>query len=106
MLPKSKRVTKNTFQIIMEKGSVISSSFFLFRYIKQELPQYAFVVPKKVAKMAAKRNSLRRKGYNTLRSYSLKSGAGIFFYKKEGLSVSITDIKKDIEFLLKKAKVI
>ncbi|HAE36436.1 TPA: hypothetical protein DCX66_01865 [Candidatus Nomurabacteria bacterium] len=106
MLSKKKRVTKNAFQTIMEKGNVVSGSFFILRYIKQDIPSYAFVAPKKVAKTAVRRNSLRRKGYNILRSYDLKSCAGIFFYKKEALVASPIEAKKDIEFILKKAKII
>ena len=106
MLSKKKRITKNTFQNIMDKGTIVHGSFFLLRYIKQDFPQYAIVVPKKIAKTAVKRNSLRRKGYNILRFYDLKSNAGIFFYKKEALGVSLLDIKKDIDFVLKKAKII
>lgn len=88
----------------MDKGSVANGSFFVFRYIKQPNPAYAFVISKKISKTATKRNSLRRKGYNILNLYSLKSNAGIFFYKKEGLFVKNEDLKKDIDFLLKKTK--
>ena len=106
MFSKKKRVTKNTFKTIMEKGSIISGSFFVLHYLKQPIPQYAFVAPKKIAKTAVKRNSLRRKGYNILHSYKIESCGGIFFYKKEALSVSNIEIKKDIDFILKKAKII
>ena len=106
MLPKKKRVTKNTFQAIMDKGNIASGSFFVFRYLKQTEPQFAFVAPKKIAKTAVLRNSLRRKGYNILRLYSLKSLAGIFFYKKEAIKASPAQLKEDIEFLLKKVKII
>ena len=106
MLPKKKRVTKEIFQTIMEKGNIVSGSFFVFRYIKQDTPQYAFVAPKKVAKTAVRRNSLRRAGYNILRLYDLKFNAGIFFYKKEALVSNSIEIKKDIDFILKKAKII
>lgn len=106
MLPKKKRVTKEIFQTIMEKGNIIPGSFFVFRYIKQDQPQYAFVAPKKIAKGAVERNSLRRAGYNILRLYNLKTNAGIFFYKKEALSVDNDKIRKDIEFIIKKAGII
>lgn len=106
MLPKKKRVTKSTFQDIMNKGGITPGSFFVFRYIKQEKPAYAFVIPKKLVKMAVKRNSLRRKGYNILRAYSLKVNAGIFFYKKEGISASTQELKLDIDSILKKIHLI
>jgi len=90
----------------MDKGIIISGSFFVLRYIKQDNPQYVFVAPKKIAKTAVMRNSLRRKGYNILRLYDLKINAGIFFYKKEALIVEPKEIKKDLDFILKKARII
>ncbi len=106
MLPKKKRVTKSTFLSIIDKGSIIYGSFFIFRYLKGNIPQYAFVAPKKIAKTAVKRNYLRRKGYNILNLYNLKSNSGIFFYKKEALKASPLEIKNDIILILKKAKII
>lgn len=102
MLPKKKRITKDIFQTIIRKGNIVSGSFFLFRYIKESNPRYVFVVSKKIAKTAVKRNSLRRRGYNILRQYNLKNCAGIFFYKKEALHVSLNELKKDIDFILEK----
>ncbi len=89
----------------MKKGNIISGSFFVFRYIKQEYSQYAFVVPKKIAKTAVKRNSMRRVGYNILRTINPQLNAGIFFYKKEALGVSLIEIKKDIISIFIKASV-
>ena len=106
MLPKKKRITKDIFQTVISKGNIVSGSFFLFKYIKEINPHYVFVVSKKIAKTATKRNSLRRRGYNILRQYGLKNGAGIFFYKKEAIGVSVSDLKKDIEFILEKIKLI
>jgi len=104
MLPKKKRITKDIFQTILKKGNIVSGSFFLFKYIKESHPRYVFVVSKKIAKTATKRNSLRRRGYNILKQYNLKNCAGIFFYKKEALNVSIDELKKDIGFVLERIK--
>lgn len=90
----------------MDKGIIVYGSFFIFRYINSDLPLFAFVAPKKIAKMATKRNLLRRRGYNILRFYKIKSGSGIFFYKKEGLIASPIELKQDIDLILKKAKLI
>ncbi|MCE9517923.1 ribonuclease P protein component [Candidatus Nomurabacteria bacterium] len=104
MLQKKKRVTKELFQTIMEKGEIISSPFFVFRYVKNSIPQYAFVAPKGIVKKASSRNALRRKGYNILRVYTLKNVAGIFFYKKQAVSASISEIKEDINIILNKIR--
>lgn len=104
MLSKNKRVTKELFQKIMKAGGSLGSPFFLFRYIKSDKPQYAFVAPKGVAKKAVDRNKLRRIGYNALNLSSLKNFSGIFFYKKQGKNASPQEIKEDIESLLKRIK--
>lgn len=90
----------------MNKGSIASGSFFMFRYLPQKEPQYAFVASKKIAKKATQRNSLRRKGYNILRQFNIKSHSGIFFFKKEGLDVKTPDLKKDIENILIKSRIL
>lgn len=102
MLPKKKRVTKELFQEIIKQGGTLSTSLFTFRYIKQKAPQYAFIVPKSVAKQALKRNLLRRKGYSVLRQNTPKSGAGLFFYKKHTKKITIDDIKTNIDIILSK----
>ena len=105
MFSKKKRVDKELFNRIMKEGRVVSSPLFTFRYIGlggNEL-HLAIVAPKAVAKQATKRNTLRRKGYSILRSFSPNSGAGIFFYKKPALEAKSLEIKEDIGILLKKA---
>ncbi len=104
MLPKRKRVTTNTFKSVLDKGSVIQGSFFVFRYIKEQNPAYSFVVSKKIAKLATKRNSFKRKGFNLLKNYPIKSNIGVFFYKKEGLLASLEELSADIKNILIKSK--
>lgn len=106
MLPKKKRVTKELFKLIMKEGKVIQGSLFLFRYIPQPLPQYAFVAPKNIAKKATQRNSLRRRGYSALSRHKIKASAGIFFYKKEGKEASFEAISSDIKSILAKARLL
>ncbi len=106
MLPKKKRVTKNTFNTIMEKGSIVSGSFFILRYIKENPSQCAFVVPKKIAKKAILRNSLRRKGYNIIRDYKLNLFSGLFFFKKESINIPVSELRNDINSILKRIKII
>lgn len=89
----------------MKNGSYINTSCFLFRYIPNETPQYAFVAPKNIAKKANTRNSLRRKGYNILKKYNLKPIAGIFFYKKGSNSAENTTLSSEIEQILSKTKI-
>lgn len=102
MLPKNKRITKATFQSLMNERRLFSTDFFLFYLRKSKFPQYAFVAPKGIFKKAIKRNKFRRLGYNVLRTLSLKNGTGIFVYKKQALFATQKEIKESIIYILNK----
>lgn len=103
MLPKKKRVTKDLFQNIIKTGRTISSPLFLFRYIPQKTPQYAFVAPKTVAKQAFLRNKLRRQGYSALRQNpKIPNVLGVFFYKKGSKEATFKTIRDDVSTVLTK----
>lgn len=106
MLPKRKRITKKTFDLIMKDGLVVYGSFFSFRYIKiDKQTQFAFVVPKKIASKATRRNYLRRRGYLVLEEVKPPiNTAGIFFYKEDIKNIKNSEIKKDIELMFHKIK--
>lgn len=106
MLSKKNRVTKELFLYIMKNGGTLSGSVFVFRYLPADTYNFAVVAPKSVSKGAVGRNSLRRKGYTAIRSFTPRKGTGIFFYKKNTSKVSYQEIKNDIGVLLKKAKFI
>ena len=86
----------------MKEGKTFSTQLFLFYYIKSDLPQYVFVAPKGIFKSAVKRNKFRRIGYNILRFVPLRSGSGIFVYKKPSSVSTTEEIKENILFILKK----
>jgi ribonuclease P protein component len=104
MLSKKKRVTKELFPVILKKGGTLSTSLFSFRYIPSEIPRYAFVAPKTVAKKAVDRNKLRRQGYAALRLYNLKPCSGVFFYKKQAKAPLFQSIKEDVGSILSKIR--
>ncbi len=106
MLPKKKRVTKGVFQVLLKEGKTFSTKLFLLYFIKNETPQYAVVAPKGVFKSAVKRNKFRRIGYNILRSLPIKSGIGVFMYKKQAITAENLEIKENIISLLKKINII
>lgn len=103
MLPKKKRITKKDFQLLMKEGKTLSTPLFLFYFIKSETPQYAFVAPKGVFKIASKRNKYRRIGYNILRGLPFSRNSGIFMYKKQSMISTQQEIRENIIYLLKKA---
>lgn len=102
MLPKKKRVTKKVFDVLIKEGKTFSTTLFLFYFKKSEIPEYAFVAPKKAFKNAVLRNKYRRIGYNILRKKPLNNGNGIFIYKKQALNVKNEEIEQNIDYLLKK----
>ena len=107
MFLRKKKVEKELFSQIMEKGACIYGSFFTFRYfINEQEPKYSVVVPKNIIKKAFKRNYFRRRGYSAIRIFKPMRGVGIFFYNKKGVSASFEEIKEDIGLLLKKSKIL
>jgi len=102
MIPKKKRVTKKDFQVLLKDGKTLSTQLFLFHFIKSDLPQYVFVAPKNSFKKAILRNKWRKIGYNILRSVPVKSGSGVFIYKKQAITAKPNELKDDILFILKK----
>ncbi|HEY5587985.1 MAG TPA: ribonuclease P protein component [Candidatus Paceibacterota bacterium] len=106
MLKKKKRVKKGVFQVLLKEGKIFSNQLFLLYFIKNDFPQYAVVAPKGIFKSAVKRNKFRRVGYNILRSLPIKSGSGVFMYKKPAITADTKDIKESMVSLLKKINII
>ena len=106
MFSKKERVTKNVFRVLIKERKTISTPLFLFYFKKSDLSQYAFVSPKKAFKNAVERNKYRRIGYEILGTLGIKSGSGIFMYKKKVTTSTKEEIKQDITFILKKAGII
>ncbi len=92
MLKKTNRVDRKTINQIFKLGHFINSPNLTFKFIKNTDNnfKFSFIAPKSVAKLAVKRNSLRRHGYNALKRISFlpKEIVGIFIYKKVVLDIS------------------
>mgnify|MGYP001560012475 FL=1 len=87
MLPKKNRADKKALNKIFKEGKFLNSPSLAFKYISTPAPEprLSFVVPKSVAKLATKRNTLRRRGYIALRAHigSLQPGTlGVFIFKR------------------------
>lgn len=120
MLPKKNRADKKAVERIFKEGKFINSPFLTFKFIlKKEntgqtcenhrsdlctnVPRISFIAPKSVAKLAVKRNLLRRIGYNALGKYLNQFPAGIlgaFVFKKYQEDTSI--IENEIKDILSK----
>jgi ribonuclease P protein component len=104
MLLKKNRVNKKDIDYIFKNGKFINSPFFTFKFVKssnlRDLPRISFIISKSILKLAVKRNSLRRKGYNILRKYikDFPIGLiGVFIFKnKEIDNITIENEIKNI----------
>jgi ribonuclease P protein component len=119
MLPKENRADKRQIEEIFKKGRFVSSPNLTFRFIKLPTsqtrgnshmsdlwPQISFITPKSVAKLAVKRNLLRRRGYLALEKHIHQFPAGLlgaFVFKKPLDSVS--EIENEIKIILTKIKI-
>lgn len=106
MLPKKNRVDKKGINLIFKKGNFITSSSFIFKFIlinDSIRPHISFIAPKNIAKLAIKRNLLRRKGYYILKKYIDQFPSrilGVFIFKKP--EEDISKIEYEIKDILNK----
>ncbi|HEV7702335.1 MAG TPA: ribonuclease P protein component [Candidatus Paceibacterota bacterium] len=105
MLPKKNRVDKKGIDLLFKQSKLITSPSLTFKFILTEKnsvkksPQISFIVPKNVAKLAVKRNTLRRRGYTALGPYISQfppNILGAFVFKKyqDDISILEDEIKK------------
>ncbi|KKP85978.1 hypothetical protein A3B84_02635 [Candidatus Nomurabacteria bacterium RIFCSPHIGHO2_02_FULL_35_13] len=106
MLPKKNRVDKKVIEKIFKEGRFISSPNFTFKFIlgnNSFQPHISFIAPKNVAKLAVKRNLLRRRGYSVFKKYIKHTPMGIlgvFIFKKP--EENILKIEHEIKNILNK----
>jgi len=106
MLPKKNRVDTKMVGEIFKGGKFINSPNLTFKFIlthSSTSPRISFIAPKTVAKLAVKRSSLRRRGYNALRKSinDFPLGLlGVFIFKKYQNDISI--IENEIKNILHK----
>lgn len=102
MLLKKNRADKKTVEKIFKEGKFINSPNLTFKFFitkNSVLPRISFIVPKNIAKLAVKRNLLRRRGYSALKRFlkDLPFGlSGVFIFKKDQNDILIleNEIKK------------
>ena len=101
MLLKKNRVSTKEVGKIFKEGKFVFSSDLTFKYLRNNSQgvKISFIAPKNIAKLAVKRNFLRRRGYTVLRKYISLFPVGIlgvFVFKKyqDDVSVIENEIKK------------
>jgi ribonuclease P protein component len=106
MLPKKNRVERKEVDEIFKKGRFLNSTYLTFKFLSKKdskTRKISFVAPKSVAKLAVKRNLLRRRGYSALKKYFNQFPVdiiGVFIFKKYQDDVSI--IENEIKTILNK----
>ena len=88
MLPKKNRADRKSIEKIFKEGKFLNSPNLTFKFLinnTPSIPQISFIAPKNVAKLAVKRNLLRRRGYRVLSKHinQFPSGVlGAFIFRK------------------------
>lgn len=106
MLPKKNRADKKAVEGVFKEGIFLNSPTLTFKFTKKNSstgPRISFIAPKSIAKLAVKRNALRRRGYSALRKHIGRFPAGIegaFVFKRAEEDISI--IENDIQNILSK----
>lgn len=67
MLPKSTRIPRKLFGLLLEEKRFYTSPHFSLRVARGPRVQIAVSVPKKVSKSAVTRNTVRRRAYSAIR---------------------------------------
>lgn len=105
MLPKKNRASTKEIERIFKGSSFLNSLNLTFRYFKNggKDVKISFIASKNIAKLAVKRNLLRRRGYSALKKYinDFPLGTtGAFVFKKYQDDVSV--IENEIKNILNK----
>lgn len=102
MLSKKHRATTAQVDKVISFGKTHSSKNFTTRILRNSEPVTAVVVSKKVAKNAIDRNKLKRRIKTALRSLNFPQNTTFVIYaKKESPTLSIVEIQKELQPLLK-----
>jgi|SRR3990167_6572611 len=102
MLPKKNRVDTSGVGKIFKEGRTINTTNLTFKFLTQKFPapRFSVIVPKSVAKLATRRNLLRRCGYKALGKHSSHFPLGVFgvfiFKKPEEDILKLQDEIKNI----------
>lgn len=105
MLPKSKRLSTETFKKIIEKGQSFHGPFLIVRVYKTaEQSHFSISVPKKVSKLATSRNKIKRRIYSIIGKLNTKSGFDVIVIVKAGFEkLNISQIRDEIEKIFVKS---
>ncbi len=109
--PKNRLRKKKEFELTFREGRSFPGRFFILKKKKNNFsfPRFAFVFPIKNEKKATKRNRgkrLFREVVRALLPFIKEDVDGIFILKRGADERSFQEIKKDVESVFKKIKLI
>lgn len=114
MLPKSGRISRKSFDLLLKKGFLVSSPLFSARAVavRPEIGtncRFSVVVSKKTANKAYLRNRLRRVSYSVFEESGLKTIPGFcvaVFLKKPAVLVPTNKFRMELADFLRKIEVL
>lgn len=114
MLPQAYRLPlKTELSRLKKDGQIFQGKFFGLLLDSKQNPQnssrFGMIVSNKIAKKAVVRNKIRRllsESLMALFPQIKKNQDGVFLAKKLAVEADFTQIKKDVESLLQKAKLL
>ncbi len=112
MLPRLNRLKKGKdFKLIITQGKVIKENFLFFKKIENDLgySRIGFIVSQKISKKAVVRNKIKRRLREIIRLKLpiIKPGYDFVFFAKKGIeNKKFPELKKTVENLIRKARLI
>lgn len=108
MLPKSKRLSTETFKKIIEKGQSFHGPFLIIRaYKTAKQSHFGISVPKKVSKLASSRNKIKRQIYSIISKLNIKEGFEVIVIAKTGLEkLNFDNIRDEVEKIFVKSSLL
>lgn len=104
MIAKKYRIDRNLIDYILKKGDSFTSKLFIIRYTKNDkrFCRYRTIVSKKIYPKAVKRNHLRRKIYEAVRSAGIEDAPKthldiMLIPKKRIINAKYKEIENDIK---------
>lgn len=107
MLKKKERLNRQDFNRFFSTGKRDQTPLFTVVYSPFESFHAAVVVPKKIEKLAVKRNKTRRRIYDIIRRYKDKHdtrGVFIFILKKNLTNQPGAPLKEEVEKCIKRTQ--
>jgi len=109
MLNRRYRATRTNIERVIKTGISISGNFIYAKISKKDekTPSFAIVVSKRDEKTSVGRHLIKRKISSYIEENLTKISSNfrktiVFFLKKTNKTINFDEIKKDIDFILKK----